>query len=97
MSEVNLQCGPARFLSAVSATVGHSRSITRCDRAVMRGKLEQKSAMFTSLSIEDLIAQDHPIHRIRRVVDGVLAGMDGEFDAMYSTTGRPSVSPGQLL
>ena len=53
--------------------------------------------MLSSLSTEDLIPADHPIRRIRKVIDGVLAEMDGEFDAMYSRIGRPSVPPEQLL
>jgi transposase len=53
--------------------------------------------MLTSLSTEDLIPEDHPIRRIRKVIDEVLAGLDGEFEAMYSRIGRPSVPPEQLL
>jgi transposase len=64
---------------------------------VVRGKPEQQLAMLTSLSTEDLIPVDHPIRRIRRVVDEVLAELDGEFEAMYSRIGRPSVPPEQLL
>src|SRR5918995_5590912 len=63
----------------------------------MRGKPEQQLAMLTSLSTEDLIPKDHPIRRIRKVIDEVLAELDGEFDAMYSGIGRPSVPPEQLL
>ena len=54
-------------------------------------------AMLTTLSPEDLIPKDHPIRRIRAVVDAVLGELDGEFDAMYARSGRPSVSPEQLL
>jgi transposase len=54
-------------------------------------------AMLTTLSPEDLIPKDHPIRCIRAVVDAVLADLDGEFDAMYATSGRPSVPPEQLL
>ena len=53
--------------------------------------------MLTSLSTEDLIPKDHPIRRIRKVVEEVLVELDGEFDAMYSKIGRPSVPPEQLL
>jgi transposase len=63
----------------------------------MRGEPERQLAMLSTLSTEDLIPGDHPIRRIRKVVDVVLAGLDGEFDAMYSGIGRPSVPPEQLL
>ena len=53
--------------------------------------------MLSSLSPEDLIPADHPIRRIRKVVDAVLAELDGEFDAMYARSGRPSVPPETLL
>jgi transposase len=49
------------------------------------------------LSTEDLIPKDHPIRRIRRIVDEVLGDLNGEFDAMYSPVGRPSIPPEQLL
>ena len=53
--------------------------------------------MLTSLSTEDLIPIDHPIRRIRKVIDEVVVDMDGDLDAMYSRIGRPSVPPEQLL
>ena len=49
------------------------------------------------MSTEDLIPAGHPIRKIRVVVDTVLAEMDGLFEAMYSTQGRPSVPPKVLL
>jgi transposase len=54
-------------------------------------------AMLTTLSTEDLIPRDHPIRRIRAVVEVVLDELDGEFTAMYSRIGRPSIPPEQLL
>jgi transposase len=53
--------------------------------------------MLTTLQAGDLIPADHPIRRIRKVVDAVLAELDDEFDAMYAKSGRPSVPPEQLL
>jgi Transposase domain (DUF772) len=54
-------------------------------------------AMLMTLSSDDLIPRDPPIRRIRKVVDDALAELDGEFAAMYSRVGRPSVPPEQLL
>ena len=53
--------------------------------------------MLSSLSTEDLIPADHPIRRIRVVVDEVLAGLDARFDGMYASSWRRSVPPEQLL
>lgn len=54
-------------------------------------------AMLTTLQPGDLIPADHPIRRIRGVVDAVLDELDGEFDVMYANSGRPSVPPEALL
>ncbi len=48
----------------------------------MRGSPERQLSMLSSLSTEDLIPTDHPIRRIRAVVDDVLGGLDGEFESM---------------
>lgn len=53
--------------------------------------------MLSSLSTEDLIPKGHPIRKVRRIVDEVLGELDGDFEAMYSRIGRPSVPPEQLL
>jgi transposase len=63
----------------------------------MRGSSERQLAMLSSLSPEDLIPGDHPIRRVRKIVDAVLGELDGEFDAMYARSGRPSVPPETLL
>jgi transposase len=63
----------------------------------VRGTPDPQLAMLTTLQPGDLIPADHPIRRIRKVVDAVLAELDGEFSAMYATGGRPSVPPEQLL
>lgn len=63
----------------------------------MRGAQDRQLAMLTTLSAEDLIPRDHPIRRIRAVLDVVLAELDGQFSAMCAAGGRPSVPPEQLL
>ena len=64
---------------------------------LMRGAPDPQLAMLTTLSTEDLVPVDHPIRRIRRVVDTVLGELDGTFEAMYAAGGRPSVPPETLL
>jgi transposase len=49
------------------------------------------------INVEDLIAADHPIRRIRKLVDRALAPMDGIFEEMYAKEGRPSIPPEMLL
>jgi transposase len=63
----------------------------------MRGSSDPQLAMLTTLSTEELIPADHPIRRIRVVVDAVLAELDGVFEAMYAAGGRRSVPPETLL
>jgi transposase len=63
----------------------------------MRGSPDPQLAMLTTLSTEELIPPDHPIRRIRKVVDTVLADLDVVFDGMYAPGGRASVPPEALL
>lgn len=63
----------------------------------MRGAPDNQLALLSSLSTEDLIPADHPIRRIRVVVEAVLVELDLVFESMYSTNGRPSVPPEMLL
>jgi transposase len=63
----------------------------------MRGTPDPQLAMLTSLSTEELIPAEHPIRRIRKVVDAVLAELDDTFEAMYAAGGRRSVPPETLL
>ena len=63
----------------------------------MRGTPDRQLAMLSTVSTEDLIPADHPIRRIRLVVDNVLSELEDTFAVMYSAKGRPSVPPESLL
>jgi transposase len=63
----------------------------------MRGATDPQLAMLSSLSTEELIPVDHPIRRVRAVVDVVLGELDDVFDGMYAAGGRASVPPETLL
>ncbi len=53
--------------------------------------------MFSYLSPEERVPAEHPLRRVRRMVDTALEAMSGDFDALYSVTGRPSIAPEKLL
>jgi transposase len=63
----------------------------------MRGHDTQQSTMFSYLSPEQRVPADHPLRRIRPMVDVALKALSLSFDAMYSTLGRPSIAPEKLL
>jgi transposase len=63
----------------------------------MRGDDQQQSGMFSYVSLEERVPQDHPLRRIRETVDEILPSMGKDFDSLYAKTGRPSVPPERLL
>ena len=63
----------------------------------MRGQDHQQSDMFSYLSPEQRVRQDHPLRAIRAMADLALWSMSARFDEMYATTGRPSIPPEKLL
>jgi len=63
----------------------------------MRGQDHQQSDMFSYLSPEQRVRQDHPLRAIRAMADLALWSMSARFDAMYAKTGRPSIPPEKLL
>jgi transposase len=63
----------------------------------MRGDDRQPDAMFSYVSAEQRVPQDHPLRAIRALVDEVLRDMSREFDGLYARVGRPSIPPERLL
>ena len=63
----------------------------------MRGTTTRQATMLSTLTSDSLIPLDHPIRRIKPVVEAVLAELGPEFDAMYARTGRQSVPPEHLV
>src|SRR5262245_52328934 len=63
----------------------------------MRGQDTQQSTMFSYLSPEDRVPVDHPLRRMRPLVDVALQSLSPAFDEMYSAVGRPSIAPEKLL
>ena len=63
----------------------------------MRGIKRQQDALFSYVSLEDRVPSDHPLRRIKSLVDPLLQDMTKTFDAMYAKTGRASIPPEYLL
>jgi len=64
----------------------------------MRGdEQELQSGMFSYVSLEQRVPQEHPLRAIRKLVDQVLKKMSKEFDRLYSQVGRPSIPPERQL
>jgi transposase len=63
----------------------------------MRGDDEKQPAIWSYVLLEDRIPDDHPLRRIRRMVDEILERLSPRFSEMYSQVGRPSIPPEQLL
>jgi len=53
--------------------------------------------MLLTGSLQDRIAADHPIRRIKVLADEALSRLHPTFEAMYSQSGRPSIPPERLL
>lgn len=53
----------------------------------MRRNDDQRSSMFSYLSPEQRVRQDHPLRAIRGMVDEVLRTSSPQFDAMYAREG----------
>jgi transposase len=63
----------------------------------MRGEDPKQSAMYSYVTLERRIRADHPARLIRAMVDRAMERMDAAFDAMYASSGRPSIAPERLL
>ena len=63
----------------------------------MRGDERAQDGMFSYVSLEQRVPQDHPLRAIRRLTDEVLRSLSAEFDALYSDQGRPSIAPEYVL
>jgi transposase len=63
----------------------------------MRGHDNHQDEVFSYVSPEERIPQDHPLRAIRSLSDGILKAMSPEFAKLYAAHGRPSIAPERLL
>jgi len=63
----------------------------------MRGTDRQTGRMFSYLSPETMVPQDHPLRVIRPLANAALDRLSPTFNKLYSGIGRPSIPPEQFL
>jgi transposase len=63
----------------------------------MRGKGEQQLDVFSYVSPEQRVPQDHPLRLLRAMTDHALQQLQPQFNKLYAKTGRPSIAPEKLL
>ena len=63
----------------------------------MRGADRQTAAMFSYISPEGLVPQNHPLRAIRPLVNAALQRLSPQFDKVYAPGGRASIAPERLL
>jgi len=63
----------------------------------MRGDPTNQVAMLLGVTPDQLVPADHPIRRIKPIVERALAALAPSFAAMYTSIGRPSIPPEHLL
>jgi transposase len=63
----------------------------------MRGQTSHQISMFSVIPIDSWIDEKHPLRAMSKLVEPLLESLSKDFDAIYSSTGRPSIPPEQLL
>lgn len=63
----------------------------------MRGEDRQQVAMFSYVSLEKRIPEEHPLRTLWVLTETVLRDLSPQFAKLYSRTGRPSIPSEQLL
>jgi transposase len=63
----------------------------------MRGDERFQDGIFSYVSLEQRVPQDHPLRAVRQLTHKVLQSLSGEFDQLYAASGRPSIAPEYIL
>jgi transposase len=63
----------------------------------MRGTDRRTGELFSYVDLESRVRTDHPLRKIREVVNATLLAMSADFAGLYSSLGRPGIPPERLL
>jgi transposase len=53
--------------------------------------------MFSYVSLEQRVPENHPLRPLRAMVDQALVELSPAFEGLFSRVGRPSIPPEKLL
>jgi hypothetical protein len=56
----------------------------------MRGSFEDQGQIFSYMTLEERVPENHPLRRVRALVRDVLLAMDRDFHKLYAREGRRS-------
>src|SRR5438309_1102372 len=63
----------------------------------MRGRFVDQAKLFSYISPEARVPEQHPLRHIRKLVGAVLKQLSWSFGRLYASERRPSIPPEQLL
>ena len=63
----------------------------------MRGSDERSGSLFSFVDLEARVRKDHPLRRIREIVNAALGDLSRDFGKLYTDFGRPGIAPEKLL
>lgn len=63
----------------------------------MRGADVEQGGLFSYVSLESRIPEEHPLRRIRALLDEALKSLSRDFDRVYAEGGRISIAPERLV
>lgn len=63
----------------------------------MRGHDGLQESLFTIAKLEDFVPKQHPLRRVKQLVDEALKRLNGLFEAIYADSGRASIAPEKLM
>ena len=63
----------------------------------VRGEAPRQANIMLAITPEQLVPHDHPIRRVKPIVDEALTELSPLFEQIYSRVGRPSIPPEHLL
>jgi transposase len=63
----------------------------------MRGEAPRQANIMLAITPDQLVPKDHPIRRVKPIVEAALAELSPLFEEIYARVGRPSIPPEHLL